>query len=133
MGKIMIPLKTSDQEQIFHYYSKNAKICVVDFFADWCGPCKKLSVDLEKTLPEEKTIMEHVFIADKPTHIPEIEEIKDKIVILKIDIDVKELAELASQFKVQSIPHIIFYKNGKLQQGIARNYKQICDCINKLL
>ena len=63
-------------------------LVLVDFFADWCGPYKMLAPELER-LDEEV-------------------EIK----ILKINVD--ELAALARQFRVMSIPTLMLYHNGEL-------------------
>lgn len=55
---------------------------LVDFFATWCGPCKMLA--------------------------PELEEIKDKVQIVKIDID--ENLELCKRFGVMSVPTFVYFK-----------------------
>lgn len=55
---------------------------LVDFFATWCGPCKMLS--------------------------PELEEIKDRVQIMKVDID--ENLELCKRFGVMSVPTLIYFK-----------------------
>ncbi len=55
---------------------------LVDFFATWCGPCKMLS--------------------------PELEDIKDKVQIIKVDID--ENLELCKRFGVMSVPTLIYFK-----------------------
>ena len=55
---------------------------LVDFFATWCGPCKMLT--------------------------PELEEIKDKIKIIKIDVD--KNPNLAKKFGVMSVPTLIYFK-----------------------
>lgn len=55
---------------------------LVDFFASWCGPCKMLA--------------------------PELEEIKDKVQIMKVDID--ENLELCKRFGVMSVPTLIYFK-----------------------
>lgn len=62
---------------------KNKKI-LVDFYADWCGPCKMLGEVLET-----------------------IEEID----ILKVNVD--EFPELAQKYGVMSIPTLIYLDNGK--------------------
>lgn len=56
------------------------KPCVIDFFATWCGPCKRLGPILEELA----------------------EEYDGKIVIYKVDIDQQE--ELAQYFGIQSVP-----------------------------
>lgn len=58
---------------------------LVDFYAQWCGPCKMLS--------------------------PILESIEDKINIIKVDIDKFPL--LANKYKVLSIPTLIFFINGE--------------------
>jgi len=60
-------------------------LVVVDFFADWCGPCKMLG----KALPD---------IADKYPNVT----------FLKANID--ESFQLAEDFNVQAVPHIKFFK-----------------------
>ena len=59
-------------------------ITLVDFYADWCGPCKML--------------------------LPVLDEI-DFATILKVNVD--EYSDLANRFRIMSIPHLIFFKNGK--------------------
>ena len=59
---------------------------LVDFFATWCGPCKMLT--------------------------PELEEIKDKVQIVKVDID--EFSELTKKHGIMSVPTMEIYKDGKL-------------------
>ena len=61
-------------------------IILVDFYADWCGPCKMLGSVLET-------------IEDKD------------IKILKVNVD--EYSDLANRFRIMSIPHLIFFKDGK--------------------
>lgn len=63
---------------------------VVDFWATWCGPCKKLAPIVEE-LAEEYG--------------------EDRVIIGKYNID--EEGDLAQEFRVMSIPTVIFFKNGK--------------------
>ena len=67
---------------------KSSLPCIVDFWAEWCGPCKNLAPILEE-------------ISD---------ELKDKVKIGKINIDDNQ--ELAAQFSIRSIPTIILFKDG---------------------
>ena len=67
---------------------KSDKPIVVDFWAEWCGPCKQIGPALEE-------------ISD---------ELKDKVKIGKINIDDNQ--ELAAQFSIRSIPTIILFKDG---------------------
>ena len=71
-----------ETEQEWNY--KGELPAIVDFYADWCGPCKAIAPLLEE-------------LSD---------EYKDKIVVYKIDTD-KEM-ELSSLFGIQSIPTLLF-------------------------
>ncbi|WP_179335206.1 thioredoxin [Winogradskyella costae] len=62
---------------------------LVDFFADWCGPCKMLSPILKQVK----------------------EEMGEGISIIKIDVDKNQ--ELASKYQVRGVPTMLLFKNGK--------------------
>ena len=85
------------------------KPVLVDFYADWCGPCKV-----------QAPILKNVSAA---TH--------GKARIIKIDVDKNQ--GIAMQYKVQSIPTIILFKKGKpvwRQAGVA-NKQQLISLIEK--
>jgi len=70
---------------------KSSVPVVVDFWAAWCGPCKMQGTILEN-LAKEIT--------------------EDQAKICKVNVD--EEGELAATFGVQSIPTLLFYKDGKV-------------------
>lgn len=74
----------------FNKITTSSKTVIIDFHATWCGPCKKLSPILEKFG----------------------KEYKDKIKIVKIDVD--QNPDIANYFGIQSIPLLHFYKDGTL-------------------
>ena len=65
-------------------------VIVVDFYADWCGPCKMMTPVFEEAAADYK----------------------DRAVIAKINVD--ENRELAAQHKVMGIPTMLFYKDGEI-------------------
>lgn len=65
------------------------KPTLVDFFATWCGPCRILGPILEDVK----------------------KRVGDEANIIKVDIDANR--ELAMQYRVQSVPTLIMFKNGE--------------------
>jgi thioredoxin 1 len=70
--------------------AKNDKVVVVDFWAEWCGPCRLVGPIVEQ-------------LAD---------EYKDKAVVGKINVD--HNSEVPFKYNIRSIPTILFLKNGEV-------------------
>lgn len=85
---------------------QSPKTVLLDFYADWCGPCRMVGPLVE-----------------------EISEENSDILVGKINID--EEPDLASDFDVMSIPTLIVIKNGKVSQSVvgARPKSAILDML----
>jgi len=91
---------------------KGDKPCLIDFYADWCGPCKIAAPILEELA----------------------EEYKGKIYIYKVDTEVER--ELASIFGIRSIPAFLFVpQQGKPQMsnGIARSPEETKEMFRNMI
>ena len=66
------------------------KLIIVDFWATWCGPCRMLSPILDEVE----------------------EEMAGQISVVKVNVD--DADEIAAQYRIMSIPTLLFFKNGQL-------------------
>lgn len=73
----------------FEEIISSAKPVLVDFYADWCGPCRMLSPIVEEIARE-----------------------RDDIIVAKVNVDKEE--ELARRFNIYSIPSLIVFKDGEV-------------------
>ena len=87
------------------------KVTLVDFFATWCGPCKRMH-----------PILENLKV-----------ELGDKIRIIKVDVDKNEA--LAQQFAIQSVPTLVLFRKGEAiwRQSGAMQLNELCALLDPLL
>ena len=84
---------------------------LVDFWAEWCGPCKQLMPTIEKIALDYK----------------------DKVIVGKVNLD--NHSDIAAQYSVRSIPTLLFFSSGEPQEQLVGNTpeQQITDILNKFI
>jgi thioredoxin len=104
-GDVIVLNKVDFLTKVFNYEEnpdqwvyEGDKPCIVDFYADWCGPCKKVS-----------PILKDLAVL-----------YKDDIVVYKVDVDTE--SELAMTFGIQSIPTLLFIPKEGLPQLVQGAY-----------
>lgn len=90
-GEVVVLNKAGFLKNVYNYETNQSewvyegdKPCIVDFYADWCGPCRQVSPILKQLAMEYK----------------------DQIVVYKVNVDDEK--ELAMAFGIQSVPTFLF-------------------------
>ena len=92
----------------FNTILESATPVLVDFYADWCGPCKMLTPILKEVK----------------------QELGEAVKIVKIDVDKNQ--PLAAKYQVRGVPTMLLFKNGKQlwrQSGVLQK-SEIINIIN---
>jgi thioredoxin 1 len=69
---------------------QSQELLLVDFHADWCGPCQTLAPILDRV----------------------VAELEGKVTLYKVNVD--KHPQLSQQFAIRSIPHLMLFKKGKI-------------------
>ena len=113
-------ITTAQFKELIIDYEKNPKVwtyegklpCIVDFYADWCGPCRMASPALEELAMKYK----------------------GKIVVYKVNTDQER--ELSAVFGISGIPSFLYVPksgNPTMTSGVARTTQEIKDAFEKMI
>ena len=82
------------------------KLVVIDFFAEWCPPCRMMSPEIEKLATQDKDV-----------------------VFLKVDVVVN--TEAAERFYINALPTFILIKDFEVKEVLGAKLDQLKEAINK--
>lgn len=104
MGKII----NANEAEFQNIIDSETDVVIVDFWAEWCGPCRVLGPILE-----------------------DVSEEVENVTIIKVNVD--DNPGLSATFGIRSIPTVISFKNGKLVDKFSgvKNKEDIIDFIKK--
>ena len=90
---------------------KSSQPVLVDFWAEWCGPCRQIAPSLDEVAAEYK----------------------GRAVVGKVNVD--HHPAIASEYGIRSIPSLLVFSDGKVQQQIVGvvGKEELLEAINKLL
>jgi thioredoxin 1 len=91
----MVEIKHATDSTFEELVLKAERPVVVDFWADWCGPCKMVAPELEKLA----------------------EKYEGAVDVVKVDVDANP--RISQAFNIMSIPTIAFYKPGSQPLGVV--------------
>lgn len=97
------------QETDWQAIEKSARPALVDFWASWCSPCRRLAPTIEK----------------------QAETYDDEILFAKVNVDA--FPALADEFSVRSIPTLLLFQEGKVVERIvgARPYEELARVLDR--
>lgn len=105
-------LKHVETVQEFTDLINSGKLAVIDFYADWCGPCRMLGPVVEEFASEQD---------------------ESKVLVAKVNVD--DLEEIAAKYGIFSIPTILFFKDGEIKEKLTgyRPKEHLLKVVQKLV
>tara|TARA_Y100001956_G_scaffold79104_1_gene91790 strand:- start:576 stop:902 length:327 start_codon:yes stop_codon:yes gene_type:complete len=100
-------VEITNQEEFWKLFNED-KPLLIDFYAEWCAPCKSLSPVFEE--------LSRIY--------------NENLTVVKVDIEANP--EIAQKFMVRSIPTVVTSKSGEIEKGVvgakpANFYKQMAE------
>lgn len=83
------------KQETFNEVLNAGKPIVLDFWATWCGPCRRVAPIIEELA----------------------EQYKDQVIVGKVDVE--ECDELAARYGIRNIPTVLFIKNGEVVDKVV--------------
>jgi thioredoxin 1 len=90
-------LNIESQEEFEAEVEKSDLPVLVDFWAIWCGPCKAIAPRVD-------------YVADQTA---------GQLKVVKVDVDVPGVRDVAAKYNIRSIPTLLFFKNGEVVERIV--------------
>ena len=89
------PIKIGSTESFERLLAGSDRLFLVDFWAEWCGPCRMLSPVLDELAAENS----------------------GKATVVKVDVDSQP--ELSARYQIQSLPTLAFFKGGEIAERLS--------------
>ncbi|MFL6516368.1 MAG: thioredoxin [Chthoniobacterales bacterium] len=86
---------TLDESNFDREVTQSDKPVIVDFWAEWCGPCKMIAPLLDEIAKEKA----------------------ESVKVAKVNVDDNQ--SLSSKFNIRAIPSLLFFKNGQLRDQVT--------------
>ena len=102
-----MPEKIANAGELKTLLESTGGLVVIDFFAEWCGPCKMIAPEFVKLANQETSVK-----------------------FAKVDVD--EAEDIAASYEIEAMPTFLFIKGGQvLEKFEGANINKISELVNK--